>query len=30
LVKGIIAIDRNFIQHDTINAWIQKNSQVVL
>jgi|TARA_B100001093_G_scaffold134661_1_gene127184 hypothetical protein len=30
LVKGILAIDRNFIQHTTINAWIQKNSNVVL
>lgn len=30
LVKGILAIDRSFINHNTINAWIQKNSNVVL
>ena len=30
LVKGILAIDRAFINHSTMAAWIQKNSTVVL
>tara|TARA_R100001510_G_scaffold34049_1_gene30515 strand:+ start:248 stop:1282 length:1035 start_codon:yes stop_codon:yes gene_type:complete len=30
LVKGMLAIDRAFINHPTMTAWIQKNSTVVL
>ena len=30
LVKGMLAVDRNLINHDTMTKWIEKNSQVVL
>ena len=30
LVKGMLAVDRNLINHDTMTKWIAKNSQVVL
>ncbi len=30
LVKGMIAVDRNLLTHDTMTKWINRNSQVVL